>query len=116
MYLHVCIYIYIFVILSPYSASDSLRFHTAAEVRMAKFKAATSTSKFCAAMVASWRPQTMKKANLSIEKKETERGKKESGDENQSTKNIRGYVVCAKMNVYVTPLSTPLPWPFLLQQ
>ena len=53
-----------------------------------------------------------------MEKKETERGKKESGDENQSTKKYiksEGMCVCAKMNVYVTPLSTPLPWPFLLQ-
>ena len=77
--MYVCVHIYIYMFypfLSPYSASDSLRFRAAAEVRMAKFKAATSTSKFCAAMVASWRPQTMKKANLSMEKKETEPRKK----------------------------------------
>lgn len=109
MYLHVCIYTYTytFPFLSPYSASDSLRFRAAAEVRMAKFKAATSTSKFCAAMVASWRPQTMKKTNLSIEKKETEPRKKKVEMKINQQKTSEGMCVCAKMNVYVTPLSTP---------
>lgn len=112
---YICIYIY--VILSPYSASDSLRFRTAAEVRMAKFKAATSTSKFCAAMVASWRPgKPWRKPTFRLKKKKRNREKRKWRWKSINQKNQRVCVcVCVKMNMYVCntlkhpPTVTPSP-------